>query len=484
MKQRTAASVALLLGGCLEARVLAPETSEPPVAELPRRPAVEAPNADREILPRVSVETPSTAGRPDGPATPAPLGDDAGHEPSDPPPPCLEVSPVDVDFGSVSFGSHREVAVALASCGGADVVVDSVGLDPRSSEDFELVATLDGLDDACLSERGVACAGGARIPLGESRSFVVCYAPADDGPDGGLAFVTTNVPGSETVGINLLGRGAHDLPPECLAEARLAGAQEWGIYPDADQLLETIPLKPLELRGTSSHDLDGSVVAYEWQVAERPDGSTAQIAPYEGAPEATFFLDLAGVYRFELGVTDNRGQSSQPACPVVVDAIPDEDLHIQAVWDTVADPDQTDTGFGAGADVDLHLLHPRGDWFCAPRDTYYANPNPDWAVPFDPSDDPSLDIDDTDGAGPENINLNHPENNRVYGVGVHYFNDHGYGPSFVTVRIFVHGALRFEGERWLDGTDAWWTVADISWDSGAIRPIDVVTPAPPSDECE
>ena len=400
--------------------------------------------------------------------------------------PCVQVTPLAIDFRQVLIGSSEEVTVDVANCGNADLEVSSVQLVDGTSTDFELVEPmLEGLDDACLSDREAACTGTVTIGGNASKSFLVRYAPTDEGADGGRIQLTTNVKDSATVEVNLFGRGTDNRPPECLAEARISGAQEWGTYPDEDQLLETIPLKTIELRATGSHDADGSIQAYKWQVVSRPEDSTAQIAPHEGAPEATFFLDLAGEYIFELEVTDNYGATSRPNCQVVVKAIPDEDIHIQLVWDTPADPDQTDTGFGAGSDMDLHLLHPLGDWFCAPRDTYYANPNPDWAVPFDGTDDPSLDIDDTDGAGPENINLNHPENNRVYRVGVHYFNDHGYGPSFVTVRIFIQGVLRFElANKRMGGTDQFWDVGTIAWPAGHITPIDDVLDAPPNDECD
>ncbi len=398
--------------------------------------------------------------------------------------PCVQVTPLDLDFRRVLVGDSEEATVEVTNCGNADLKVDSLALVEGTSADFSFAVGLEGLDDACIQDRAAPCVGESVIEGNATKTFLVQYAPSDEGADGGRIALLTNVEGSEKVEVNLFGRGTTNVPPVCLAEARIAGAQEWGTYEDEDNLLETIPLKTIELKATGSQDPDGSIVAHKWQVVQRPNDSTAQIAPHEGAAEATFFLDLAGQYIFELEVTDNYGQSSRPNCPVVVQAIPDEDIHIQLVWDTPADPDQTDKGFGAGSDVDLHLLHPLGDWNCAPRDVYYANPNPDWGSQFDPSDDPSLDIDDTDGAGPENINLNHPENNRVYRVGVHYFNDHGYGPSFVTVRIFIQGVLRFElANKRLAGTDQFWDVATIAWPTGHITPIDQVFDAPPNEDC-
>ncbi len=402
---------------------------------------------------------------------------------------CVEVTPPDIDFRIVRIGASPEATVEVTNCGNADLVVTSLTLVEGTSGDFSLLGTLDGLLDGCLADRDAACEGAAVIEPGATGTFVVGYAPSDEGADGGRVELRTNVPGSETVEVDLFGRGGLHPPPECLAEARIAGAAEWGEYPDRDNRLETVPLKTIELRATGSvnpgEGIVGEILGYEWTVLERPEGSTAEVAPHDGAPEATFFLDLAGSYVFELEVTNERGMTSESDCQVHAAAVPDEDLHLQLVWHTPADPDETDTGFGAGSDVDLHFLHPLGDWFCAPRDVYYANAAPDWAVPFDPSDDPSLDIDDTDGAGPENINLNHPEDNRQYTVGVHYFNDHGYGPSFVTVRIFVQAVLRLETEpKRMAGTDQFWEVATIDWPGGEIGLIDELYDARPNEDCE
>ena len=107
-----------------------------------------------------------------------------------------------------------------------------------------------------------------------------------------------------------------------------------------------------------------------------------------GTPTAVFFVDLAGTYEIELRVTDVGGLTApSESCPdpvarVFINANPDEDIHIQLVWDTPGDDDQTDA---SGSDVDLHFLHPRGnDWFRAgggDYDCYFANPTPVGAWP-------------------------------------------------------------------------------------------------------
>ena len=131
--------------------------------------------------------------------------------------------------------------------------------------------------------------------------------------------------------------------------------------------------------------------------------------------------------------------------------------------------------------MDLHLLHPLGEWFQLPWDCFDGNANPDWGQAASPSDDPSVDRADSDGAGPEEINLDSPENNRVYRVGVHYRSDHGYGASFVTVRVYVQGVRRFElANKRMPAADYFWDVAAIAWPGGHIQQIDNMLAAAPN----
>ena len=180
---------------------------------------------------------------------------------------------------------------------------------------------------------------------------------------------------------------------------------------------------------------------------------------------------------------DSSGTPSCTPAEYAVVVIPDEAIHIELFWNTPNDPDETDEGPDAGTDLDLHFLHPWASgpdvdedgepdgWFDIPFDCFWFNSHPNWAS-FDPAidDDPGLDRDDTDGAGPENLNLNIPED-VTYRVGVHYWNDHGYGASFATVRVYIYADLVFElpGIE-LVNTDMW-EVCTIDWDSGAIEPI-------------
>ena len=138
-----------------------------------------------------------------------------------------------------------------------------------------------------------------------------------------------------------------------------------------------------------------------------------------------------------------------------VNVVPDGAVHIELLWDTPADPNQYNTGPAAGSDLDLHFAHPTAaepdldcdgtpdPWFSNPWDAFWFNASPNWGSASSSSDDPGLDLDDTDGAGPENLNLLQLEGDVAdpvgYPVGVHYWNDHGFGTSYASLHIWLMG---------------------------------------------
>src|SRR5690606_12762612 len=68
-----------------------------------------------------------------------------------------------------------------------------------------------------------------------------------------------------------------------------------------------------------------------------------------------------------------------------------------------------------------------------------------------------------DGGGPENMNLSVPEDGVTYSIGVHYWNDWGYGPTDATVKVYHYADLvyevTYEGLQPLD----MWCVGFINW---------------------
>jgi hypothetical protein len=169
-----------------------------------------------------------------------------------------------------------------------------------------------------------------------------------------------------------------------------------------------------------------------------------------------------------LFVTDSAGKTAQ--CSVLIHSVPPQVLHIELVWSTV---------YG---DADLHLTRPgvapAAAWFTTNDDCWFNNVNAAWP-PNGAAGNALLAIDDTDGEGPEDINIATAPAAGTYEIGVEYFCSHslasrgggppepiaaGDGPTEATVRVFCGGKLAKEITGiTLDKTGRWVDAASVSW---------------------
>lgn len=414
--------------------------------------------------------------------------------------PCINVVPGTLEFGAALIGRDNRRRLIIESCGGEPLRLDNIEL----VDDGDGVFALDDDTLPPLPSQLPAIDRSVDPPVIASRGITVVFNPESEEASAGMVVITTNDSAVPMLEVPLVGRGTlNDCP-----EARVAEAE-----------YVVLPLDIVTLDGSPSVDADGPdgrPVRYEWTVVSRPQGSTAvpveqfhnPLRPADGGPPdstetptAQFFVDLTGEYIIDLRVVDNLDAVApsdiceQPAAQVRILAEPDEDIHVQMVWDTPGDDTspvnpQTDAD---GSDVDLWFLHPNAQsWSDISRRCYYGNPSPDWGILGQVDDNPSLDIDDVNGAGPENVNLNNPENTQMLGsayrVGAHYyrsFREAGigdYGPSLVTMRIYLGGALAFEADRELIDTEDFWEVASIVWSPGdrRVQPINRFYELPPN----
>ena len=201
---------------------------------------------------------------------------------------------------------------------------------------------------------------------------------------------------------------------------------------------------------------------------------------FEVSPNPSFEVDLSGIYTFYLVVYDENNTPSCFPAEYEVAVIPDEAIRIELFWHTPGDPDETDSGPAAGADLDLHLLHPLAEgpdidndgepngWFDVPWDCFWYNPSPDWSPPG-PEGNPVCPEKNYDYC-PEFTTFT-PGEELTYRVGVHDWDDHGYGPSYATVRVYLYGTLAFEFADVKLQKLLTWEVCEIEWPSGKIEPI-------------
>jgi hypothetical protein len=394
--------------------------------------------------------------------------------------PCiLVVDGTRIDFGNSRIGDLNQRTITVQNCGNADLEInqlepgDNAGVlsDTSSMAPF-LIDT--GSEDRPIDVQGNLTANPITISPGEVDTFVLGYAPTLEEPNNGKMFIHSNDDLNPRLQLDLFGLGVFNACPTGIAKGTL---RDFPAPPSTQ--VEAAPLQTLILDGSDSTDVDGSVVDWIWEIVERPDGSVAELETVANEPadpaRRQLFLDLAGRFVIEMIAVDDGGCASEETATITAIVVPNEAVHVQVVWNNSADPDQTDT---SGSDIDTHFMKmPVGRWFEAPYDNYFAN-----REPFFNPEHPSLDIDDTNGAGPENINMDDPVPCQWYAVGVHYWRAQ-FGTAYTTVRIYINGGLVFEyPNKPMRTTNEWWDVARIHWPTGEIISVDEIVAAAPRNQ--
>ena len=341
--------------------------------------------------------------------------------------PALQISPSPLILSTTTAGVTTEGELELINVGEAELVIEGLAL---SGEAFALVS----------GEAPLFLAPGA------SETLRVSFSPDAKGTYTGRVWTADNTP-ARTNSASLLGAAAVPVAQCSVTPTQVAPLRE-----SADWL------------GEESFDASGAgITGYRWRLLERPAGSVATLPEGSGPNRLGFVPDLAGQYVAELIVTNAAGEESAP-CYAALKAVPDEHLWIELFWSHPND------------DLDLHLLRPDGA-LRTDSDCYYDNcvgGGLDWGTLGQTADDPSLDIDDIYGTGPENINIALPEAG-TFSVVVHDYSGSTpdyYGDNEATVNIFLAGELAWTGSRTIrnDGSFTWF--AEVSWPSGAIVPLE------------
>lgn len=390
--------------------------------------------------------------------------------------PCVVVTDeAGIDFGQAFIGESHPRTITVTNCSRlADLEVTTIELEAHSE--------LDGRERFEMSDVPDLAELDPLAP-GLSLQFVIAYTPVLYTPDnhsdcsdsegcpitdGAQLVVRSNDRLKDPLEIDVRGVGSENHCPLAVAQAHVMGSSSpW------DVMIDAAPLDTIQFDATGSNDPDGTISIYQWEIIEATGASNSRLDPDANSPLPVFFLDFAGSYRFRLRVFDDEGIESCEPAEILVVATPQTALHVECSWVTPTDNNRNDTGSDMGADVDCHLLHPNGCWDEEPWDIHWRNPSSNWGDVLLTEDDPTLDIDDTDGWGPENISLDQPEGSVgvpfVYEVGVFYFDDNGFGESDVTVNITLDGIPVFSDTMTGLEHREFWNVASIEWPSREVR---------------
>lgn len=349
--------------------------------------------------------------------------------------PIIAVSPEVINFGALASGEEATEVVTVSNIGSA--TLNLLGVELEGAEEFTISA------DAMLEE----------VEPGDYTEFRVTYTSAGTAEEGLITVTSDDTSSTEsyvTLTSGAVSTGEEDPDaPVAVCEASPSSV--------------TSHSQTIDWLGEDSYDPNGgSITKYTWTLISQPSGSA--VAMSSGSPTSPnrtdFEWDLAGEYVAQLVVENDAGVQSAP-CETTATAAPSDDFWIEMYWEQAND------------DMDLHLLRPGGSMETS-GDCYYLNcvggMSLDWGTRGDDADNPSLDLDDIPGTGPENIRIESPESGEFTVVVNDYPGSVFSGDNDVTVSIYIGGELAWSGTKAIRGEDADVSFATVTFPDGEVTP--------------
>jgi hypothetical protein len=340
------------------------------------------------------------------------------------------------DFGSVGVGATAFCDLTINNLGACELLIDDIGFAPGTPSVFGPQSNF-VVPQAIPGGTGVSLRLYAR-PTNTQLATGTLYIGAHDSSDPRPSPCTPGE-GGTCVTVPLSVQGAD--VPTCVARvSRINGT------PNDDPAPAIEPLDDVEFSADQSvaARAGGSIQQWEWTILDKPAESSVRLTSpaaretrvqFSSATGNVSGIDVAGTFTLGLVVTDDLGGRSTQ-CSVTINSVPRSGLHVQLTWDAPVN------------DIDLHLARNGTDW-CSADDCYFAGRNRNWGGG---NANPSLDIDDLSGFGPENIRIESPANGD-YTVGVGMYSHSA--DSTVTVKIFIGGQLEYEGFQLMSRGDTW-----------------------------
>ncbi|MBM4281840.1 MAG: hypothetical protein FJ137_14155 [Deltaproteobacteria bacterium] len=413
---------------------------------------------------------------------------------------CGTTAPLGIDFGNVSTSGLQVCNVEVRNVGTRELYFDFLDFVPDANG--ERIITEPGDSGPVPSISLTGAIPDPETPLRPTSdehaplTLRVAFAPDALGRYGDTLRIVSSDPDEDVVEVPIQGIGVTG--PQCVA--RIKSVNDVEIEGAAAvEPLDDVVLTTIESTGATP---EVGIASTRWELRERGPGSGVVLSSPSTAETGFLFanrrgVDVAGRYEACAVVTDELGTESVNECCVKFDAIPSDAFLVQLTW---AEP----TG-----DMDLHVTKKsdageyclqglgspaRGvqapyDSSCATGlDCYYGNCKPssfggapEWDDVTGRTDgDPSLDIDDLTGFGPENTNVNQVVAGS-YAFGADFFS--GSGAHTMFIRLFIYGQLKGEWVATIE--DEFWEVGIVHFRADNLfQPcIEDLTDGDPSDQC-
>ncbi len=345
------------------------------------------------------------------------------------------------DFGDVQIGTSATMVFEVGNAGFSDLVIPANGVILTGSD-----ASMYAILDDQVSDNTF-------LPNEPPSTITVQFSPTHIQEYNAQLEFTSNDPDENPLVVPLTGNG---WSPGGDGPIAICNVVPPLVHP---------PFEYASWIGHDSYDPDGhAITTYQWSLINKPQGSSATMPNCNNTPDCgPFQPDQAGQYEAQLYIQNAIGMSD--TCTTTLEAVPTEDLWIEMYWTY---PDD---------DMDLHLLAPGGQ-LTSNTDCYYANCTPgwgnlDWGQQGYAGDDPTLDIDDIPGTGPENINIADPQTG-TFTVIVHdYSGSTGDSPGAnpVTVNVYVNGSLAWTDTRPISQENSYNNYCTVEWPSGVVTPL-------------
>ncbi len=369
--------------------------------------------------------------------------------------PRLCVTPADgLDFGSVPMNTTRSLSLNFKNCGFVPYNLTTLAF----FEDNQVAPV-----NFAIGARAIPAMPKAMAP-GDEFDIDVNFTPQSVSKLTGYFSVVTDFSRSKIVvkgeGVANCGGGTR---PVAVIKVK-KGTTDITANPNVE------PLDTVTFDATGSTPRTGA--RYKWRLVSQPQNGTQNIVPRANPALANLFAELNGDYVVELVVADQYNCDSAPVQAKVSVASTGK-VHVQLTWAE---------NYG---DVDLHFLGPNGTFGSATSDCHYSNCKKadlytiDWgrnnttSGDGNPANDPTLDIDELWGNGPENVTHDLPFDG-TYAVNVHYYCSrqlsgfsygNSLGPARATLRVYVNGVQQFIGTQSLNERQIW-TPATIQVSNG------------------